>query len=127
MLTNKKGYRSFLPKGKKAGGDMSWMVAIIFILIGTSLFLEFTTDLTDLPTTSRDIDQLRNQSAEAVVSEQDSSIFDAIIMPVAMIGTIIKIATWQFGFDYFILSIFFDVLLIILILLIYRQIRSGGG
>jgi len=112
---------------KKAGGDVAWMVAIIFILIGTSLFLEFTTDLTDLPTTSRDLDVLRNESAEAVVSEQDSSIFDAIIMPIAMIGTIIKIATWQFGFSYFILAIFFDVLLIILILLIYRQIRSGGG
>lgn len=108
-----------LTKSKKAQNDVSFIILIVtvFILVGT--FLPFVNESFNNSVTTF--------NTEGLVTNTDDQINTDKVSATTVFFSIFSMFFWSFGALPIFLEIFFIIMRIILGVLIYRNVRSGGG
>jgi len=101
--------------------DTSWIAFLLILFIGLGWALPYINQsLGEEYTGSQGFNE--SQMYEGIVGKDETN-----INTVDIFASILKMFFWTFGALPILIDLFFVVLRILLIILVYRQIRSGGG
>lgn len=112
-----------LIKSKKAINDVSIIAILLFVLVGTASIIPFLNSTLDI-----DSDELNTDEITGEIKEGATSI--SVLSALGIIITVIKLASFDFGNTLglpFWVDLVYTLLGIILIFLVARFIRGGGG
>lgn len=111
-------------KNKKAINDVTLIWTIIVILFSLGIFVPFVENYYSGINTNYNLENIKQKVGETLPSsDADESTVNAI----GILFSIITMFFWNFSVHWGINLILLEPMRIILYILIYRQIRSGGG
>lgn len=106
-------------KNKKAFNDVVLMIPIIMFLFLAGLIIPFINASFSQAGTTVNTEKAKNDLLSQVSNSNSLTIF-------TILSALLTTTFWTFGVP-FIVNIFLEVFRIIFYILLYRQVRSGGG